>query len=164
MSEHLVQLTVNGDQTSGRVPSTRTLLDYLRDDMELTGTKTNCNDGDCGACTVLLNGQPVNSCLVLAAEVDGADVTTVEGLATGDHLHPVQQGFVAEGGSQCGFCTPGLIISTVALLDDDPAADEQVMKERLAGNLCRCTGYTKVFESVRRAQEITIAGRPGDEE
>ena len=154
MSQHELTLTVNGDAVQAQVGSEKTLLELLREDLELTGTKVNCNDGDCGACTVLVDGEPVNSCLVLAAEADGREVVTVEGLADGEHLHPVQQGFVEAGGLQCGFCTPGVLISAAALLRDIPDAGEEQMKERLAGNLCRCTGYTKIFDSVRRAQEL----------
>jgi aerobic carbon-monoxide dehydrogenase small subunit len=148
---HTVTCTVNGHPTRQRLPANRTLADFLRGDLGLTGTNIGCNTGDCGACTVLVAGRPVNSCLLLAVEADGATVTTIEGLADGAHLHPVQQGFLAAHGAQCGFCTPGMIMAAVGVLRDDPAPSEAAIRAGLEGNLCRCTGYTKIVEAVQRA-------------
>lgn len=127
------------------------LLDALRDELRLTGTKKGCDEGDCGACTVFLNGKPVTSCLVLALSAHDGEVTTIEGLATPDSLHPVQQAFVDHGGLQCGFCTPGLIMSGVALLQENPSPTEEDVKFAIGGNLCRCTGYSKVVEAILAA-------------
>lgn len=127
------------------------LLDTLRDELRLTGTKKGCDEGDCGACTVFLNGKPVTSCLVLALSAHDGEVTTIEGLATPDSLHPVQQAFVDHGGLQCGFCTPGLIMSGVALLQENPSPTEEDVKFAIGGNLCRCTGYSKVVEAILAA-------------
>ena len=132
----------------------RTLLEVIREDLRLTGTKCGCEDGTCGACTVLLNGDPVRSCLLLAAEVQGQEIVTIEGLALGEKLHPVQEAFVKYGGTQCGFCTPGMILSAKALLDKNPTPTEQEIRQAISGNLCRCTGYTKIVESV-----MAVAGQ-----
>jgi len=148
-----INLTVNNRPYRLSVLSHRTLLDVIREDLGLTGTKEGCGLGECGACTVLLDGQAVNSCLVLAAEADGKKITTIEGLADGDKLHPVQQAFVDHGGLQCGFCTPGMIMSAKALLDKNPTPTEEEIKQAISGNLCRCTGYTKIIESIRAAAE-----------
>jgi xanthine dehydrogenase E subunit len=148
-----INLTVNNRPYRLNVPSHRTLLDIIREDLGLTGTKEGCGLGECGACTVLLDGKAVNSCLVLAAEADGSEITTVEGLAKGDKLHPIQQAFVDHGGLQCGFCTPGMIMSAKALLDENPHPTEEEIKQAIAGNLCRCTGYTKIIESIKAAAE-----------
>ena len=147
----VLQITVNGVERSILVEPFYSLLDMLRDELHLTGTKKGCDEGDCGACTVLLNGQPVTSCLVLAHSVRGSDVTTVEGLASGGELHPVQRSFVENGGLQCGFCTPGLIMATVGLLQNNPDPTEEEVKFGLGGNLCRCTGYSKVIDAVMAA-------------
>jgi carbon-monoxide dehydrogenase small subunit len=127
------------------------LLDFLRDDLGLTGTKEGCGSGDCGACTILLDGQAVNACLVLAVEVDRRDVLTVEGLATGGQLHPLQQAFVGEFALQCGFCTPGILMSATALLAEQPAPTADEVRKAIAGNLCRCTGYVPIVRAILKA-------------
>jgi carbon-monoxide dehydrogenase small subunit len=130
-----------------------TLLEVLRDTLGLTGAKESCGTGDCGACTVLLDGEPVNACLVLAAEVEGQKVTTVEGLVTNGKLHPLQKALITHGGLQCGFCTPGVLLSSVALLAHNPQPSAGEIREALAGNLCRCTGYDKIVRAVQAAAE-----------
>jgi len=150
-----INLTVNNQPYRLSVLPWRTLLEVIREDLGLTGTKEGCGLGECGACTVLMDGQAVNSCLVLAAEADGKEITTVEGLADGDKLHPLQQAFVDHGGLQCGFCTPGMILSAKALLDKNPHPTEEEIKQGIAGNLCRCTGYAKIIESIKAAAENT---------
>ena len=146
-----LQITVNGVARTILVQPYYSLLDTLRDELHLTGTKKGCDEGDCGACTVLLDGQPVTSCLVLAHSAHDADVTTIEGLASGGELHPVQKAFVEHGGLQCGYCTPGLIMATVGLLNSNPDPGEEEVKYALGGNLCRCTGYSKVVEAAMAA-------------
>ena len=146
-----IRLTVNGKPFERDVDAETRLLDLLREDLHLTGTKEGCGEGECGACTVLIDGRPVNSCLVLAPQADGADVLTIEGVADGDRLHPIQQAFVDAGGVQCGFCTPGFIMSTYALLRDTPDPTDDEIRSALEGNLCRCTGYGKIVEAVRLA-------------
>jgi carbon-monoxide dehydrogenase small subunit len=143
-----LQITVNGELRQALVEPYYSLLDTLRDEMQLTGTKKGCDEGDCGACTVLLNGKPVCSCLVLAHAAHDAEVITIEGVANGQELHPVQKAFVEHGGLQCGYCTPGIILSTVGFLESGEEPSEENIKHALGGNLCRCTGYTKVIESV----------------
>jgi len=144
-------LTVNGKSYELSVSPWRTLLEVIREDLGLTGTKEGCHLGECGACTVIMDGKTVNSCLVLATEADGKQVTTIEGLADGDKLHPVQQAFVDHGGLQCGFCTPGMIMSAKVLLDEKPDPSKEEIKRAIAGNMCRCTGYTKIIESIKAA-------------
>lgn len=151
MAVHRITLTINGEAELVDVPSSMTLLQMLRDRLMLTGTKNGCAAGECGACTVLLNGEPVNSCMVLAVECDGARITTVEGLAHDDQLDPVQQAMVEQGGVQCGFCTPGMLISIRALLDRNPRPNDYEIRDALVGNLCRCTGYLRIFEAVKAA-------------
>ena len=146
-----LKLTVNGEPRQIFVQPYYSLLDTLRDELGLTGTKKGCDEGDCGACTVILNGKAVTSCMVLALAVHGAEVTTIEGLATQEALHPVQQAFVDHGGLQCGFCTPGLVMSSVALLEENPNPTEEEAKFAVGGNLCRCTGYSKVIEAIMAA-------------
>jgi carbon-monoxide dehydrogenase small subunit len=150
-----LQITVNGELRQALVEPYYSLLDTLRDEMQLTGTKKGCDEGDCGACTVLLNGKPVCSCLVLAHAAHDAEVTTIEGVANGLELHPVQKAFVEHGGLQCGYCTPGIILSTVGFLESGEEPSEENIKHALGGNLCRCTGYTKVIESVLVAVKAT---------
>ena len=146
-----LQIAVNGEVRQILVEPYYSLLDTLRDELRLTGTKKGCDEGDCGACTVLLNGKPVTSCLVLAHSAHDTQVTTVEGLGSRDALHPVQQAFADHGGLQCGFCTPGLIVAAVRLLDQNPDPTEEEVKYAIGGNLCRCTGYSKVVEALLAA-------------
>jgi aerobic-type carbon monoxide dehydrogenase small subunit (CoxS/CutS family) len=146
-----LQLTVDGLPLTALVEPGRTLLRVLRDDLGRTGTKEGCDDSECGACMVLVDGRPVNSCSYLALQVDGRAVTTVEGLAADDALHPLQRAFLEGGGIQCGFCTPGMLISAAALLARDPDPSEDAIREGLAGNLCRCTGYQPIVRAVQRA-------------
>ncbi|TLN25706.1 (2Fe-2S)-binding protein [bacterium] len=157
MAFHEIQITVNGAPEKVAVPSNMTLMQLLREKLELTGTKNGCSAGECGACTVLLNGEPVNSCMVLAVECDGAMVTTVEGLAGDRQLDPIQQAIIQAGGVQCGFCTPGVLISARALLDRDPTPDDEEIKAALVGNLCRCTGYVRIIEAVKMAARMQAA-------
>jgi carbon-monoxide dehydrogenase small subunit len=151
MSQHSITLTVNGTTERATVPSNMTLLTMLREVLVLTGTKNGCAAGECGACTVLMNDEPVNSCMVLAVEADGAEIVTVEGLARDHQLDAIQQAFVDLTGVQCGFCTPGMLISARALLDRNPHPSEDEIKDALRGNLCRCTGYTRIVEAVKQA-------------
>lgn len=146
-----MSFTLNGRREDIAIPPNRTLLDMLREDFQLTGAKEGCGHGECGACMVVLNGRTVNSCLVLAAEADGATIVTVEGLREGDRLHPVQQAFIDRSGLQCGFCTAGQVLAAKAMLEENPHPTRAEMKEGMAGSFCRCTGYTKIFESVERA-------------
>jgi len=146
-----VNFTVNGKAASVEAYPMARLLDVLRQDLRLTGTKEGCGEGECGACAVLLDGQLVNSCLVPAVQAAGAAVTTIEGIATGDQLHAVQQAFLACGGAQCGICTPGMVMAAVNLLERVAHPGEEEIRAGLAGNLCRCTGYTKIFEAVVQA-------------
>jgi len=146
-----IHFTLNGKAVTRQVAAHRLLLDLLRDEIGLTGTKEGCGTGDCGACTVFLNGKPVNSCLVLSGELDGADVVTIEGLKIGPELHPVQRAFVQDGGAQCGYCTPGMLMMAKALLDENPNPSEEEIRYALSGNLCRCTGYAKIVQAVQDA-------------
>jgi carbon-monoxide dehydrogenase small subunit len=149
-----LQITVNGEPRQLQAEPYCSLLDALRDELLLTGTKKGCDEGDCGACTVLLNGRAVTSCMVLAHSAHDAEVTTVEGLATPQALHPVQQAFVDRGGLQCGFCTPGLVMSAVGLLQENPNPTEEEVRFAIGGNLCRCTGYNKVVEAILAAARV----------
>lgn len=153
-----VKLTVNGEVRTATVPPETTLLKMLREELGLTGSKLGCDVGDCGACTVIVDGKSVNSCLMLAVQADGRDVLTIEGLATMEHLHPIQQLFEDKGALQCGFCGPGVIMSAKALLDENPDPSEQEIRDALAGNLCRCTGYSKMIEAI---QTVARQGRGG---
>ncbi|MFP6570009.1 MAG: (2Fe-2S)-binding protein [Dehalococcoidia bacterium] len=146
-----ISLTVNGDQNELLADTSWTLLETLRDRLRLTGTKEGCSNGNCGACTVMINGRTANSCLVLAVEMDGNEITTIEGIATQGKLNPVQEAFIKDGALQCGFCTPGFIVSTTALLQRDPDPSEEEIRTKLAGNLCRCTGYDKIIMAVEDA-------------
>ncbi|MFL9824818.1 (2Fe-2S)-binding protein [Rhodoplanes sp. SY1] len=158
-----INVTINGEARELVVAPSRTLLDVLRNEAGLTGTKKGCDVGDCGACTVLLDDVPVNSCLVLAVEADGRSVTTIEGIAPDpDRLHPLQENFMALGASQCGFCTPGIIVMAKALLDKNPNPTEEEIRFGLAGNICRCTGYTKIVEAIQvTARQMAAAGPDG---
>lgn len=150
---HLVNFTVNGERYSLDVPPYYTLLRLLRDRLVLTGAKNGCSAGECGACTVLMDGAPVNSCLVLAPEIDGHDIVTVEGLAHDTQLDPVQETMIESGGTQCGFCTPGILIAARALLDRNPHPTDHEIRMALVGNLCRCTGYTRIVAAVQAASQ-----------
>jgi carbon-monoxide dehydrogenase small subunit len=154
-----VRFVVNGRTVERETDAGTRLLDLLREGLGLTGTKEGCGEGECGACTVLLDGRAVNSCLVLAPQVDGKEVVTVEGLAQGEKLHPIQQAFVDEGAVQCGFCTPGFIMATYALLRENPDPSDDEIRSALEGNLCRCTGYAKILNAVRYAAELMREGR-----
>jgi carbon-monoxide dehydrogenase small subunit len=154
MSKHHVSAVINGEPTEFLCETQQTLLDALRDEIGLTGSKEGCASGDCGACSVIVDGRLVCSCLMLACEADGTSVTTIEGIAEGDHLHPVQQKFLEHAALQCGFCTPGLIVASKALLDENPNPTEEEARYWLAGNLCRCTGYDKVIRAVMDAASV----------
>lgn len=151
--KQIIALKVNGEIHEVLVETHRTLLEVLRENIGLTGTKEACDTGECGACAVLLDGIPVNSCLVLALDARGKDITTIEGLAVNGKLHPVQKAFVEHGAAQCGFCTPGMIITAKALLDENPKPTEQQVRQAISGNLCRCSGYGKVLEAIKAASE-----------
>jgi aerobic-type carbon monoxide dehydrogenase small subunit (CoxS/CutS family) len=158
-----LQLTVNGEPHELLVPAHKTLLEVLREDLGLTGTKHGCELGECGTCTVLVDGVPVLSCLALPVELEGAAIETVEGMATGGRLHPLQQAFAELGAAQCGYCTPGILMTAQALLHEQPAPGRERIREALAGNLCRCTGYTKILDAVelaalRMARPAPVAG------
>jgi carbon-monoxide dehydrogenase small subunit len=155
-----VTLTVNGEVRTATVPPETTLLKMLREELSLTGSKLGCDVGDCGACTVIVDGLSVNSCLMLAVQADGREVVTIEGLATMDHLHPIQALFEDKGSLQCGFCGPGVIMSAKALLDETPDPTEQEIRDALAGNLCRCTGYSKMIEAIQAVARQSRGGRP----
>src|SRR5215471_14841158 len=152
----LLTCTVNGEEHSVLADTRDTLLDLLRDRLGLTGTKEGCGNGNCGTCTVLLDGAPVNACLVLALEAPGRDIVTIEGLAAGA-LHPLQQALVEQGGTQCGFCTPGIVMSAKALLDANPNPSEAQIRHAIAGNLCRCTGYGKIVEAIAAVAAGSVA-------
>jgi len=151
MEKQRIRLKVNGEDYDLLVPPNKTLLEVLREDLALTGTKEGCQDGTCGACTVLLDGKAVRSCLVLAVEAEGKEVVTIEGLSKGEELHPIQEAFVNYGAVQCGFCTPGMILAAKALLDSNPNPSEEEIREAISGNLCRCTGYVKIVEAIAAA-------------
>jgi len=148
-----IQLTVNGKKYNLEVENDTTLLKLLRNELGMTGTKEGCGAGECGACTVIMDGKAVDSCITLAVQANGKDITTIEGLADGKQLHPIQNAFINAGAIQCGFCTPGMVLSTKALLDHNPSPSEEEIREALAGNLCRCTGYVKIVEAVKIAAE-----------
>ena len=151
--KHTIELTVNGVSREGMVEARRTLADFLRDDLGLTGTHLGCEHGVCGACTVLVNGEAVRSCLMFAVQANGQQVTTIEGLATGGKLHPVQEAFWESHGMQCGFCTPGFVMSVYAFLKENPEPKEEEIRPALSGNICRCTGYQSIVAAVRLAAE-----------
>ncbi len=153
MKKHLLSLTVNNEPVELACAPNATLLEVLRDELELTGVKEGCSEGVCGACTVLMDGYPIRSCLTLALEADGRDIETIEGVASDGVLHPIQQAFIDQGAVQCGFCTPGMILSAKSLLMRNPDPTDEDIKTALAGNLCRCTGYKKIVQAVRKASE-----------
>ena len=148
VEKKMLSLTVNGELYQRTIKPNLTLLDFIRDELGLTGTKKGCETGDCGSCTVILDGELVNSCLLLAMEANGKSVLTIEGLAKGGKLHPLQEAFIEHGAIQCGYCTPGMILAAKALLDKNPKPTEQEVKAGIVGNLCRCTGYTKIVEAI----------------
>lgn len=151
MEKRIVSLTVNGEEYEAAVAPNQTLVEVLRDTLHLTGTKEGCGEGACGTCTVLLDGKPVRSCLTLAVEIQGREITTIEGLAPRGELHPVQKAFVEYGAIQCGFCSPGMILTAKALLDENPHPTEQEVRRAISGNVCRCTGYAKIVEAILAA-------------
>ena len=153
-----IKLTVNGKLNELSVQPNDTLLEVIREYLGLTGTKEGCGLGECGACTVIMNGKAVNSCLVPAIEANGKQITTIEGLADGQKLHPIQQAFVDMNGLECGFCSPGMIMSAKALLDENIHPTDEEIKKALTGNICRCTGYAKIFEAVKAAAEAMAGG------
>ncbi len=148
-----VNFILNGNKVEIESQPNKRLLDLLRDDLNLTGTKEGCSIGECGACTVIMNGKAVNSCLVLVGEIDGSEIITIEGIAKNGNLHPLQENFLKYGAVQCGFCTPGMILSAYALLKRNPTPDEETIKEAIAGNLCRCTGYKQIIEAIKKTIE-----------
>lgn len=147
-------MKLNDEPVEELIQENWTLLDFLRNNLGLTGTKKGCEEGECGACTVLLDDKPVNSCLTLAVEADGREIRTIEGVARSGELHPIQKAFIEKWGLQCGFCTPGMIMSATALLKENPNPTEFEIREAIAGNLCRCTGYTKIVEAISTAAEV----------
>ncbi len=156
MAFHKINVTINTVSEQVVVPSNMTLMQMLRESLALTGTKNGCSAGECGACTVLLNGEAVNSCMVLAVECDGAEIVTVEGLSADKQLDPIQDAIIQAGGVQCGFCIPGVLITSRALLNRNPNPNDDEIKEALVGNLCRCTGYVRIIESVKAAAKIQL--------
>jgi len=154
VNKELVQLHINGRAYALSLEANRLLLDVLRQNLGLTGTKRGCDDSSCGACTVLIDGEPQMSCLMLAVSYQECEITTIEGVADGSRLDPLQRGFSVEGGAQCGYCTPGMILTAKYLLAQNPDPTEQEINDALSGNLCRCTGYTQILASVRRAMEL----------
>jgi aerobic-type carbon monoxide dehydrogenase small subunit (CoxS/CutS family) len=148
-----IHLKVNGEDYDLTIRPWATLLEVIREDLGLTGAKEGCGEGECGACTVIMDGKAVNSCIMLAAEAEGKEITTIEGLADGERMHPIQEAFVEIGGLQCGFCTPGMILSTKVLLDANSDPTDAEIRKGLEGNFCRCTGYTKIIESVKVAAQ-----------
>ncbi len=156
--KQLIQLTVNGELYEVGVEPWKTLLEVIRDDIGLTGPKEACSTGECSACTVLINGKPVNSCLVLAVDAQDKGILTAEGLAQGDKLHPLQEAFIKHGAIQCGFCTPGMLLSAKALLDENPRPTEEEVREAISGNLCRCTGYHKIVQAILNVAQSSERG------
>lgn len=159
VKKYPIRVNVNGDDYDALVDPRKTLLQFLREDLDLTGTKEGCDEGDCGACSVIFNNKVVSSCLVLAVEADNAVIETIEGVQKGEELHPVQQAFVDSGAIQCGFCTPGMVITTKAMLEEMPDLSTEEVKEYLSGNMCRCTGYVKILDAVENAKEILKNGK-----
>ncbi|MEJ5304731.1 MAG: (2Fe-2S)-binding protein [Ignavibacteria bacterium] len=159
LKEIQISFVLNGEKIELKTKPNKRLLDILRDDLGLTGTKEGCSIGECGACTVIVNGKAVNSCLVLAGEVDGAEVITIEGIAKNGNLHPLQENFLKYGAVQCGFCTPGMILSAYALLLKKKKPNEEEIKEAIAGNLCRCTGYKQIIEAIKQTSMDKVEER-----
>ncbi len=151
VDRHVIALDVNGERRELLLPVHKTLLEVLREDMQLTGTKHGCELGECGTCTVLVDGKPELSCLLLPIQVEGRAITTIEGMAAGSQLHPLQQAFAELGAAQCGYCSPGILLASKSLLETNPRPSRDEIREALAGNLCRCTGYTKILEAVELA-------------
>ena len=160
MKTSKIKIKVNGEWHELTVPNERTLLQVIREDLQLTGTKKMCDAGECGSCTVLLNGIAVNSCIVLAVDTNGKEITTIESLSQIGRLHPIQEEFVIKGAIQCGFCTPGMILSAKALLDQNPDPTEWEVKAAISGNLCRCTGYVRIVDAILSAAERLRSVRP----
>jgi len=160
MKTSKIKIKVNGEWHELTVPNERTLLQVIREDLQLTGTKKMCDAGECGSCTVLLNGIAVNSCIVLAVDANGKEITTIESLSRIGRLHPIQEEFVIKGAIQCGFCTPGMILSAKALLDQNPDPTEWEVKAAISGNLCRCTGYVRIVDAILSAAERLRSVRP----
>jgi len=155
-----INIKVNGKDYNLKIDEDMRLLDLLRDELKLTGTKEGCGEGECGACTIIMNGETVNSCIVMAFQADKKEIITIEGLGSEKEMHPIQKAFLDEGAVQCGFCTPGMILSTKALLDKNPNPNKEEIKESISGNLCRCTGYNKIINATLKASSIL---RQGDE-
>jgi carbon-monoxide dehydrogenase small subunit len=154
MKQEEIVLKVNGTNYRLSIEPRRTLLEVLRENLGLTGTKKSCNEGNCGACTVLIEGRPVASCLVLAIDAQGKEILTIEGLSEGEQLHPIQEAFLKHGAIQCGFCTPGMVMSAKALLDENPAPTTTEIRKAISGNLCRCTGYQHIVDSIMAASKM----------
>ena len=155
MEKRTITFTINDEPVSLEVEPRWTLLRVIRDELRLTGTKEGCGEGDCGTCTVIVDEKAVNSCLILAVDADGKTITTIEGLARGRELHPLQKAFIEKGAVQCGFCTPGMILSAKVLLDGNPHPSEEEIRAAISGNLCRCTGYVKIVEAIRSVSEMS---------
>jgi carbon-monoxide dehydrogenase small subunit len=155
----MIHFTINGERRSVQAPPMKRLLDVIREDLHLTGTKEGCGEGECGSCSVRMNGELVNSCLVPAIQAEGAEIQTVEGLTQNGKLHPVQQAFLNCGGAQCGICTPGMLMAAVQLVEKNPHPSMPEIREGLAGNLCRCTGFMRIFESVLAAETASITAK-----
>ena len=153
MNSFKIKIKVNAVKHELEVNSNKLLVELIRDDLGLTGTKFGCSSGECGSCTVIMNGKSVLACLILASDCDGADITTIEGIGSEEKLHPIQESFINKGAVQCGFCTPGMILSTKYLLDNNPNPSDDEIKEGIAGNICRCTGYQKIFDAIKDAAD-----------
>jgi len=167
MSNILIEFIINGEKRKVQTTPSKRLLDLIRDDLHLTGTKEGCGKGECGACTVIMNGELVASCLILAPQADGAQITTIEGLSREGELHPIQQAFIETGAVQCGFCIPGMILAAKKILDNNLHPDENEIKRDISGNICRCTGYQKIFDAIKLAGEklsVLNSGKVGKNE
>lgn len=153
-----IKFKINGEMIEKNVEKTTTLVDFIREDLGLTGTKKGCEEGECGACTVLLDGKTVNSCMIYAPKIDGSELLTIEGLGNREKLHPLQKTFIEEGAVQCGYCTPGMLLSAKFLLDNNPSPSEDEVREAISGNLCRCTGYSKIVKAIMKAAKLLNEG------